>query len=445
MATLNSCNWMSGIDGSVTLDQLSIPGSHESCALYGEVASKCQNFGILRQLVRGIRFLDVRCKYVSDDDANYFFPVHHGPDYQHSDFSTVQKECMEFLTVYDNETILMNVQQAESSESSATYSAKFESLRNPFNWTEPELMPKLGDLRMKMVLIRPCRRNYTQSPPPAIAGWEWPGHGLEWNGFAVSGESFNTLFVTQNYWHGVGGSADGDAGMGDGPGGVGGVTGTFKGQKVEEFLSDAAAGKNPGKAYMNFLSRADSSIGDAASDMNNRIRDFLKAQAALAPGRGYGLLPFDFVGNSGSGPGCLEDRIIGANHFSAGNSFTYPSAGPVPASKFKVQVTFQGRPGWLKEGSGKWAVVSDSPDDYLALEPVPNADPGYFQASDGYLTVNSEGQVCSWNDWNQASTFQKEDRWLFSDYNGGALRIRNGGELWCGNQGDLVEVELVPV
>ena len=51
MATVNASTWMSGIDDSVSIHQLSIPGSHESCSMFGAV-SKCQNLGLIWQLAR---------------------------------------------------------------------------------------------------------------------------------------------------------------------------------------------------------------------------------------------------------------------------------------------------------------------------------------------------------------------------------------------------------
>ena len=77
-----SNNWMSGIKNGTKLSEVSIPGTHESCARFGGSASQCQWFSITQQLNRGIRFLDVRCKYQAGGDSgrkqNIYFPIYHG-------------------------------------------------------------------------------------------------------------------------------------------------------------------------------------------------------------------------------------------------------------------------------------------------------------------------------------------------------------------------------
>jgi len=290
---------MSGIDDLVSIHQLSIPGSHESCSMFGAV-SKCQNLGLIWQLARGVRFLDVRCKYVSDDDPNLFFPVHHGPDYQDTDFLTVQKECTEFLNSYSDETILINVQPSHTG--GTTFETKFNELRDQNLWKFPTAIPTLEHHRGKIILIRPCEVDSTGKVTDG-----WPGTGLEWNGFSIPRESFNAVFETQNYWYGAADSR--------------GLTGTVKGEKVEQYLKDAAEGiRGPDKIYLNFLSRADSNIGDAASDMNARVATYFSGRFLGPAQRRFGVLPMDFVGNTGFGSGCLEDLIIRRNPFKTGTS-----------------------------------------------------------------------------------------------------------------------------
>lgn len=277
-----------------------------------------------------------------------------------------------------------------------------------------------------------------------IAGWDWTGNGLEWNGFAVSGLSWNYFFVTQNFWHGEGGAiADGPAGMGDGRGGVAGVTGTYKGDQVEFYIGEAANGRNPLKIYLNFLSRADTNIGVAAADINARISGYIDANH---PGTArLGVLPIDFCGNTGSGPGCLEDNVISRNTFTSGTSYAYPTPEQAPSS-FTIQLSPNGQPmGAMAEGSGGWAVAKTT--DPIVFERYTYKGADYFKAQnvDSYLSVSNEGQVGLY-DWDNARTFQKESTWLFSDENGQPLRLQSGtraGELWCGYEGDLLDVTYV--
>lgn len=446
MATVSAKNWMSGIDGQKSLAELSVLGTHESGALFG-ASSKCQNRGVLWQLLAGARFLDLRCSYSSGTEPLY---IYHSSDYQYSTFTDLQNDCIAFLDDNEDETILVNIQQTHSDVDAATFWGRFDALANHDYWSFVEQIPKVGDNQKKMVLVRPCRRNLTLPNKPVIAGLDWSGHGLEWNGFAVSGESWNDLFQTQNYWHGLGGSATGPGGMGDGPGGVGGINGTDKGNYVEQFIKDAVDGSNPGKLYMNFLSRADTSIGDAAADMNKRISTYIQQIPAHPGPLRMGILAIDFSGNTGDGPGCLEDVILSVNPYVQGTSFSYAGPEPSPPS-FKLQLTVAGQPsGWMMVGQGDWA-------DFLTVSNIPTADSpveletysyggvDYFKVKNesSYLSVSKDGQAGFFG-WDGASTFKKVDKWLFSDYNGNPLRVRTSGELWCGHEGDLVEVAYVP-
>lgn len=107
---------MSAIDNSTSLADLSVPGTHESSALFG-ATSKCQNVSVLRQLVRGVRFLDTRCRFESGSNPLY---IHHANVFQNATFGDVQNQVVEFLARNPDETVVMNVQQEYSSVDSAT-------------------------------------------------------------------------------------------------------------------------------------------------------------------------------------------------------------------------------------------------------------------------------------------------------------------------------------
>src|SRR5690606_14158510 len=66
-------DWMGALPGDLRLDQLSIPGTHDTCAFYGGPLIACQRMPLKQQLEAGIRFLDIRCK--NGDDKLY---IYHG-------------------------------------------------------------------------------------------------------------------------------------------------------------------------------------------------------------------------------------------------------------------------------------------------------------------------------------------------------------------------------
>ena len=54
----NLTNWMSQLNGNKSLEQISLPGTHDSCALYGGYAVETQTRSLIDQMNAGVRFLD---------------------------------------------------------------------------------------------------------------------------------------------------------------------------------------------------------------------------------------------------------------------------------------------------------------------------------------------------------------------------------------------------
>jgi 1-phosphatidylinositol phosphodiesterase len=175
---------------------------------------------------------------------------------------------------------------------------KFLELIEPYHkyWYLKNSVPTLDDhLRGRIVLIRAYDAN-------ANNGWgkgkdsEWPdgvdGGGLEWNGFNIDGISNNKIFKTQNGWQAW--------------------SGTYKGAKVEEYIKAAQQNAVSGFLTLNFASYAsDSGPGPNAQGMNERLQGFLKNYRPDNKwGTALGIIPMDFIGNTGDGVGSLENLII---------------------------------------------------------------------------------------------------------------------------------------
>lgn len=63
---MSTNNWMASINQSTPLFKISIPGTHDSCALHDDNTfnyTKCQSLSLTDQLLNGIRFLDIRPSY----------------------------------------------------------------------------------------------------------------------------------------------------------------------------------------------------------------------------------------------------------------------------------------------------------------------------------------------------------------------------------------------
>ncbi|GAB3820654.1 hypothetical protein HDA39_001240 [Kribbella italica] len=125
-AAASNVDWMSRVPGDVTLDKLSVPGTHDSLALCGisgedgsceaittSITKTQENHGysaetLTTQLTAGIRALDIRVR-VDKGEAGVSFTVHHGAFYQRANFADVLTKVRAFLAAHPRETILLHL------------------------------------------------------------------------------------------------------------------------------------------------------------------------------------------------------------------------------------------------------------------------------------------------------------------------------------------------
>ena len=64
-----SVNWMKQLDDKTLINEMVIPGSHDSGAMHSifDVAGKCQDLSIKKQLKIGVRFLDIRLRLKNNE------------------------------------------------------------------------------------------------------------------------------------------------------------------------------------------------------------------------------------------------------------------------------------------------------------------------------------------------------------------------------------------
>ena len=143
--------WMKGQPDDKTLGELSILGTHNTCALFGGIYGKCQNVSLEQQLKWGVRFLDIRCQW-KDSDLN----IVHGITDQKMKFSEVVKICQDFLQEHPSETIMMSVmEQSSSTREKGDFGKAFQKIlkKSGDNWYQQKGIPKLGDVRGKVVIV----------------------------------------------------------------------------------------------------------------------------------------------------------------------------------------------------------------------------------------------------------------------------------------------------
>ncbi|MCI4253127.1 phosphatidylinositol-specific phospholipase C [Bacillus sp. CCB-MMP212] len=156
--------WMSKLEDTQKISEISIPGTHGTMALHGasfidEDLTRNQTMPLSQQFNAGIRYVDMRVKRVKDS-----FAMQHGIVNQKAMFEDVLKETIQFLRDNPQETILMRLKEETDPESgSQSFEEIFKSYkdRNVSYFWDPNSVPfsernnpKLGDIRGKIVILQ---------------------------------------------------------------------------------------------------------------------------------------------------------------------------------------------------------------------------------------------------------------------------------------------------
>lgn len=173
-------SWMSAIRGETKLTEITMPGTHDSCArkfktnIFTDATvtsiSKCQNLNITEQLDAGIRFLDVRCE--CDSSTLSVKTVHgsadcwNGDDYYYLDY--VFQDVYNWLSNHPSETVLISIKEDDGDVGAATFTkaiyeyihgygqSKYfygESYDYTSQWYLSKAVPTLDEVRGKCVLM----------------------------------------------------------------------------------------------------------------------------------------------------------------------------------------------------------------------------------------------------------------------------------------------------
>ena len=101
-------DWMARLDDDTPLNEVFIPGTHDSGALYSflGVSGKCQSYTVGEQLSMGVRFFDIRLQLRGSELA----VVHSFVD-QRLTFDEVLDEIKVFLTQNPSEFIIISIKE----------------------------------------------------------------------------------------------------------------------------------------------------------------------------------------------------------------------------------------------------------------------------------------------------------------------------------------------
>lgn len=180
----NRATWMTQLPDDLPIQDLSVPGTHDSAALLGFThfnVSVTQNMKIEDQLSSGIRFLDLRVKIMFEHrglamyhGADAIYDPDHPNTYDQFYYKAVIQKCVDFLKAHPNEGIIISLKSEGDTEYEGwTLEDWFRQIANevaadnpPGTWDRWWHYPSnvnatLKDIRGKMLLWRRFPRGCT--------------------------------------------------------------------------------------------------------------------------------------------------------------------------------------------------------------------------------------------------------------------------------------------
>lgn len=158
--------WMKYVDDNKYLDELSIPGTHDSgtCSVDNDTKpqssqAKCQQDYIPTQLLEGIRYFDIR---LGKDDKNGDPGIDHGRCYLlkkdggYMHLSDVIGYFKTFLSEKPSEALIMLVSRGNDEATDESVTTAFAKVmgKDPDLFYTSSRVPTLGEVRGKIVLLR---------------------------------------------------------------------------------------------------------------------------------------------------------------------------------------------------------------------------------------------------------------------------------------------------
>lgn len=158
--------WMSHVDDNKYLDELSIPGTHDSgtCSVDNDTEpqssqAKCQQDYIPTQLLEGIRYFDIR---LGKADKNGDPGIDHGRCYLlkkdggYMHLSDVIGYFKTFLSEKPSEALIMLVSRGNDEATDESVTTAFAKVmgKDPDLFYTSSRVPTLGEVRGKIVLLR---------------------------------------------------------------------------------------------------------------------------------------------------------------------------------------------------------------------------------------------------------------------------------------------------
>ncbi len=163
-------DWMKDVPDDRALGALSIPGTHDSCALYGGPIAQTQTMSLADQFAAGVRWFDIRLALRAGA-----LETSHGIIDERVAFVDVLQSLTGCLTAHPGEVIFMSVKN-ESGSDKAAFAAQVRAdlhrHAHDLLWSPTAgsvSMPTLGELRTKLVVL--ARSHLGRGVGLDLTGW----------------------------------------------------------------------------------------------------------------------------------------------------------------------------------------------------------------------------------------------------------------------------------
>lgn len=194
--------WMSHVDDDKYLDELSIPGTHDSgtCSVDSDTEPqssqvKCQQDYIPTQLLEGIRYFDIRLGKGNDPGICHgdFYLFKKDGYYLH--LSDVIGYFKTFLSENPREALIMLASRGndEATDDSVTTAFAKVMADNPDLFYTSSRVPTLGEVRGKIVLLRRFRLD-----GDSVSGHTWGLDLTEWDDKIKAHSDSATMCLVQD-------------------------------------------------------------------------------------------------------------------------------------------------------------------------------------------------------------------------------------------------------
>ena len=152
--TSYNTSWMKSIPDSTKLSQMTIPGTHNSCALHGICCARTQTWSLPEQMNAGLRYFDIRLRLYN----NTLRAFHEFVD-QEDTFDIILNYALNFLEQNPSESIIMQIVKEYKVENCSKsiqemYDEYIKDIKEKIVDFKKKDEIKMGDIRGKILMVK---------------------------------------------------------------------------------------------------------------------------------------------------------------------------------------------------------------------------------------------------------------------------------------------------